>query len=244
MFHDVSAVIFDLYGTLIRIRTDEEDLSRLWKPLQFFLGYQGAHYESPEALRNAYRAAVADEEAAARRRTHRELVEIQLEKVFDTLFRRKGVSPAASLIQSLGQMFRACSTDWAEAYPGAVSLLQDLRAAGKQVFLLSNAQRLFTQPELEMTGLSDRFDAIRISSDWGVKKPDPAYFQTLLDRLQLSPERILMVGNSAHDDIAPARALGLRTCYLNTDAEPICPACDLALDGADYGALRRALLSQ
>src|SRR5699024_11506506 len=88
----------------------------------------------------------------------------------------------------------------------------------------------------------DRFDAIRISSDWGVKKPDPAYFRTLLDRLQLPPHQVLMVGNSARDDIAPARALGLRTCYLNTDAEPVRPACDLALDGADYAALRRALL--
>ena len=182
------------------------------------------------------------EEAAARRRSNRDLVEIRLETVFDSLFRRKGVSPPAALIQTVGQMFRACSTDWAEAYPGAAALLEALRAAGKGVYLLSNAQRVFTQPELEMTGLLDRFDAIRISSDWGVKKPDPAYFRTLLDRLQLPPHQGLMVGNSARDDIAPARALGLRTCYLNTDAEPVCPACDLALDGADYAALRRALL--
>lgn len=242
MFRDVAAVCFDLYGTLIRIRADEEDLTRLWKPLCYFYAYQGAAFDSPEALRTAYRQAVEAEEAAARRRSNRDLVEIRLETVFDSLFRRKGVSPPAALIQTVGQMFRACSTDWAEAYPGAAALLEDLRAAGKGVYLLSNAQRVFTQPELEMTGLLDRFDAIRISSDWGVKKPDPAYFRTLLDRLQLPPHQVLMVGNSARDDIAPARALGLRTCYLNTDAEPVRPACDLALEGADYAALRRALL--
>ena len=58
MFRDVAAVCFDLYGTLIRIRTDEEDLTRLWKPLCYFYAYQGAAYDSPEALRTAYRQAV------------------------------------------------------------------------------------------------------------------------------------------------------------------------------------------
>ena len=114
MFRDVAAVCFDLYGTLIRIRTDEEDLTRLWKPLCYFYAYQGAAYDSPEALRSAYRQAVEAEEAAARRRSNRDLVEIRLETVFDSLFRRKGVSPPAALIQTVGQMFRACSTDWAD----------------------------------------------------------------------------------------------------------------------------------
>ena len=68
MFRDVAAVCFDLYGTLIRIRTDEEDLTRLWKPLCYFYAYQGAAFDSPEALRTAYRQAVEAEEAAARRR--------------------------------------------------------------------------------------------------------------------------------------------------------------------------------
>ena len=242
LFRDVSAVCFDLYGTLIRIRTDEEDLRRLWQPLRYVYAYRRAAYGSPQALRAAYREAVEAEEAAARRHTGRDLVEIRLETVFESLFRQKGVAPTEEMTRAVGRMFRACSTDWAEAYPGAAALLDDLRAAGKGVYLLSNAQRIFTQPELEMTGLLGRFDDIRISSDWGVKKPDPAYFHTLLDRLDLPAHRVLMVGNSARDDIAPARALGLRTCYLNTDAEPVRPPCDLALEGADYAALRRALL--
>ena len=31
----IRAVVFDLYGTLIRIQTDEDDLERVWKPLTY-----------------------------------------------------------------------------------------------------------------------------------------------------------------------------------------------------------------
>ena len=36
---DMEAVFFDLYGTLIRIHTDEEDLTRVWRPLCYLYGY-------------------------------------------------------------------------------------------------------------------------------------------------------------------------------------------------------------
>ena len=93
-----------------------------------------------------------------------------------------------------------------------------------------------------MTGLLDRFDAIRISSDWGVKKPDPAYFRTLLDRLQLPPHQVLMVGNSARTTSPRPAPWACEPVTSTPDAEPVRPACDLALEGADYAALRRALL--
>ena len=139
-------------------------------------------------------------------------------------------------------MLRACSTDVSELYPGAVEMLKTFRAAGKRVFLLSNAQRLFTEPEMKRLGLWKCFDKIFISSDWGVKKPDPAYFQLALDAAGTPPERCLMTGNSPQDDMEPARRLGLRTCFLDTDQVKDRPACDLYCDGADYATLLHAVL--
>ena len=34
----IEAAFFDLYGTLIRIHTDEENLGRVWKPLSYLYG--------------------------------------------------------------------------------------------------------------------------------------------------------------------------------------------------------------
>lgn len=61
----IRAVVFDLYGTLIRIHTDEEDLERVWKPMTFYYGYHGAKYDGPDQLRRAYRAEVRRHQHAA-----------------------------------------------------------------------------------------------------------------------------------------------------------------------------------
>ncbi len=44
--------VFDLYGTLVDIHTDENDLA-VWKKLALFYGYYGALYQ-PEELQKAY----------------------------------------------------------------------------------------------------------------------------------------------------------------------------------------------
>lgn len=65
MLEQIQAVIFDLYGTLIRIHTEESDISAVWKPLSYFYAYHGARY-TPETLMADYRALVEQEEQAAR----------------------------------------------------------------------------------------------------------------------------------------------------------------------------------
>lgn len=45
--------IFDLYGTLVDIRTDE-DKAELWERLSLFYAYYGAKY-APDELKRSYR---------------------------------------------------------------------------------------------------------------------------------------------------------------------------------------------
>ena len=51
-----------------------------------------------------------------------------------------------------------------------------------------------------------------------------------------------MVGNSIHDDVEPARALGMRTCFLNTDGLNEVPECDIVCEDADYEKLLQTIL--
>ena len=238
---NMETVFFDLYGTLIRIHTDEEDLTRVWKPLCYLFGYYGAAY-TPQTLRTAYRREITRQENAVRAATGKTLVEVRLEGVFGALFAQKGATVPPGTLAEVGRMLRACSTDVSELYPGAIGLLDALRGAGKRVFLLSNAQRLFTEPEMRRLGLWERFDKVFISSDHGIKKPDPDYFRLALQAAGVPPRNCLMVGNSPVDDMAPARALGIRTCFLNTDGVTP-PPCDVYCDGADYARLLREVLA-
>ena len=170
--------IFDLYGTLVDIHTDEMR-PEFWREMAGWYAGQGADY-TPDALMAAYFQAVREAEAEmAAGDIPGGCQEIQLETVFVRLFREKGVDADPSLIQKTGRAFRRASLEYIRLYPGAKELLFGLRARGQRVHLLSNAQRMFTLYELEKLGLIPLFDSIYISSDCGVKKPDPRFFRRL-----------------------------------------------------------------
>ncbi|WP_159944010.1 MULTISPECIES: HAD family hydrolase [unclassified Nocardiopsis] len=57
-------------------------------------------------------------------------------------------------------------------------------------------------------------DGIATSGEWGVAKPDPAFFTKVIDMAPGSPEQIVYVGDHRDNDIVPAHAAGLRTALL------------------------------
>jgi HAD superfamily hydrolase (TIGR01509 family) len=51
----------------------------------------------------------------------------------------------------------------------------------------------------------------------GLKKPDPAFFQLALSRLNLPAERVTFIGDSFERDMVPAKALGMYTLWMVGD---------------------------
>jgi putative hydrolase of the HAD superfamily len=66
-------------------------------------------------------------------------------------------------------------------------------------------------------GLAELVPVVACSETEGVGKPDPRLFELALARLGVPPERAAMVGDSLASDIAPAKRLGLRTCWIRRD---------------------------
>ena len=215
-----AAFLFDLYGTLVDIHTDENQ-SSLWQQMSGFAVSRGAAWEA-EALRRAYGAAVREEEARLRLRD-RDLPEarpeIDLARVFVRLYAEKGVPADGRLIAETARRFRAASTTHLRLYAGAKELLAALRQRGK-VLLLSNAQSLFTRPELRQLGLEDCFDGVYLSSEAGFQKPDPRFFRLALEREGLDPARCLMIGNDPICDGDGARRIGLAAWVIRSNISP------------------------
>lgn len=227
--------VFDLYGTLVDIHT-EENQPLVWEKLALFYGYYGAYY-TPDALHQRYRALVGSMEKSLKqnlqedpRYDHEASPEIEITDVFKALFAEAGVEPEDALAIHAGQFFRAMTTEYVCCYPGTASMLSALKQAGKRVYLLSNAQRIFTEFEIRRLDILKYFDDVLISSDHQVKKPDERFFQVLLERHPMEKERTLFIGNDSRTDIAGARSVGLHTYYVNSN---ISPAGDQAPD-ADY----------
>ena len=232
---DYKNYIFDLYGTLVDIHTEEED-PVVWKKLALFYGYYDANY-APEELKERYHALIGNREAemkAGREEgallkkddAHESHPEVSVEDIFAQLFAEKGVEADTELAVHAGQFFRILSTDYVKLYDGVEELLASLKEAGKNVYLLSNAQRIFTEYEMHTLGIAKYFDDIFISSECGVKKPDSRFFELLLKKHQLEVADSVMIGNDAVSDIAGAKSVGLDTVYIHSNISPELPVED------------------
>ena len=117
-------------------------------------------------------------------------------------------------------MFRCFSTKYIKLYDGVIDLLDTLKAKGKKIYLLSNAQRVFTENELNMFDLTKYFDGICLSSDEECLKPDVNYFKILFDRYGLKKEESIMIGNDHISDIGGAADFGIDSLYINQSISP------------------------
>lgn len=210
-------LVFDLYGTLVDIHTDETD--NVWEKTALYFGFYGANYTGEE-LKAAFHAAVAEREVAAGQ-SYECFPDIPFEQVMTELFRAKGVANnAGALGVNAAQLFRILSIEYIRLYPYVLEALKMLREKGFRLWLLSNAQRVFTEYELRHLGLGEQLDGIYISSDYGFRKPDLRFFRGLLEEQHLDPARCLMIGNDRRTDIAGAAAAGMSTLYMHTNLTP------------------------
>lgn len=85
--------------------------------------------------------------------------------------------------------------------------------------IITDAQRLFCNPEMRTLRLEDFFDATVISSDYGFRKPDPRLFHIALAALDVPASEAAHIGNSYETDLLGAKAAGLAVAGLIRQSE-------------------------
>ena len=87
---------------------------------------------------------------------------------------------------------------------------------------------------LDRVGIRQYFHHLITSRELGATKPDPAFFREVLRRLGVEPQECIVVGNDYLKDIAPARAVGLRTIWFSEGpvTEPA-PCADTVLNSME-----------
>ncbi len=217
--------IFDLYGTLVDIHTNENKRT-LWKYMAQYMAMQGAAY-APAELRKAYYKQIDVQrlkQYEALKGKFAELtleeIEVDLKEVFRALYETKGVTPTAEMLAHWAMMYRTVSLEYVRLFDGAKELLMELRRRGKRVYLLSNAQRLFTEPELHAVGIYELFDDVFISSEIGFMKPSAQFYGALLEKYGLDKKRSVMIGNDWRADAWGAHNNGLASMYVHTAQSP------------------------
>jgi putative hydrolase of the HAD superfamily len=100
--------------------------------------------------------------------------------------------------------------DRARFVEDAVELLRDLSRAGVRTALLTNGPSAMQRRKIEVLGLEPQLDAIGISGELGVAKPDPRAFAATLELIDCAPEETVMVGDHLDWDVRGALAAGMR----------------------------------
>ena len=211
--------IFDLYGTLVDIHTNEKK-AYLWKKMSLFFGMKGAAYE-PKELRMAYETKIKEQEAALKmecRGSH--VPEIDIADVFRQLFEDQAVSVTEKEIADLAKMFRAISIEELKLFPGVPEMLQRLKTQERRFFCCPTHRRFSPRRKFPCSALRNTFDGILLSSDAGVKKPDPAFYEMLLKQYHLDPAECLMTGNDDIADCHGAASAGIASRYVATRQSP------------------------
>ena len=197
--------LFDLYGTLADIKTDEE-LQSLWFGFSWLLGESDVKKVRDEYLEICKKHSET--------RAHK-FVEFDLLHVFEEMLQNRGASKEKAI--EVAREFRLLSRQKLRLFPCIVEILTGLKERGAGVYLVSNAQSCFTLAELDELGITKLFDGILISSDAGVKKPCPDIFEIAFNKFSLNREECFYVGNDIHDDVLGASGAGLKTVYIETE---------------------------
>lgn len=210
--------VFDLYGTLADIHTDEWQ-PELWEKTAALYTENGAKFTADE-LRKCYFDLINEEnEKVQRSHPDYKYIDIKIENVFRKLYESKNVVPDDEMIENTALFFRRGSREYIRLYDGIAELLNELKKCGK-VYLLTNAQRSFTWDELGELGIRNIFDGIIISSDEECCKPDVHFYQAIIDRYNLDPKKTIMVGNDPDTDVRGGLSVGFDTLYIHTNISP------------------------
>ncbi|MDT0377563.1 HAD family hydrolase [Streptomyces sp. DSM 42041] len=123
---------------------------------------------------------------------------------------RPGVDLAAEYEarEAAGQGERLEESD---LYSDVRPALAEMRDAGARVVIAGN-QTAKIGDLLRVLNLPA--DHVATSGEWGVAKPDPAFFARLIEVAGAEPHEIVYVGDHPVNDVTPAAAAGLRTAHL------------------------------
>ena len=220
----IQAVLFDLDDTLF--------------------DHQGCARESLAAVRQAHEALGAMPFEALERAhagfledLHGEVmlgrVPLEAARVerFRRLLRAVGAEGRPDLAGEIAAMYRDTYRARRRPVAGAVALMSAIKRHAR-VGIVSNNLLDEQQEKLQVCGLDPFVDALVVSEEAGVSKPDPAIFRIALDRLYVEPAQSVMVGDSWAADVEGARAAGIRAIWFNPSGAP------LPDPGADVGQLK------
>jgi len=101
--------------------------------------------------------------------------------------------------------------DLDDLYPDAIACLEGVRALGLQVGIVGNQTAALERWAREAALPAD---VISSSDSLGVRKPDPRFFQHIVELAWCAPGEVAYIGDRVDNDVLPAAAAGLVAIHI------------------------------
>ncbi|WP_411746645.1 HAD family hydrolase [Reinekea sp.] len=113
---------------------------------------------------------------------------------------------------------------YAKRFDGVIECMDYLKSEGVKIACVTNGRDFFQRNKITALGLEKYFDVIVTSGELAIKKPDPVIFNTALVRLGAFAKESVFIGDSLKSDMEPAKKLGMKTIWVNsqTNSKPEC----------------------
>lgn len=201
---EIAGILFDLYGTLFTYGNMSkafsiwhEDLAQALKSL----GVSTTAAQVAKRCRHFFSEQISEEE----RYTEYEIRLRHLAELY-------GKDPGENWIRHTAATSMNRWQRFIPIHPETKPLLQSLKGKGIKVGIISNFQHApHVRKVLRRNGLLKMLDAVIVSGEFHVKKPDPRIFEIALEKLGTKPETTLFVGDDPERDIRGAASVGMRT---------------------------------
>lgn len=186
----VKAVIFDMYETLITL---------FESPLYFGtqIAYDAGIEE--EKFQEMWYAAEAD----------RTIGKITLEEILEKILKINRCYSETKMDFIVNKRIKSKEEAFKHLHKDIIPMLETLKKKGIQIGLISNC---FSEEALviKKSVLYPYFDAICLSFDEGLQKPDPAIFKRCMERLNVQAESCLYVGDGGSNELEAAERIGMK----------------------------------
>lgn len=230
---EITAVTFDLWQTLL---LDNPERGRIRSQARLegareVLAKAGQQF-SIEDIEEAYRAGVR--RCQEIREAHRDVTFLQQVQIFVNHISPRLVEQIPN--QTFHEIAQTYSDSFFEHPPGphpeGVRVLQNVQDMGLRMGMISNTGMtpgVSFRRFLEEHGMLGYFDVLTFSDEVGYSKPSCEIFNLTLTELGSTPSQAIHVGDHFINDVAAARACGLRAIWIDAFSEmpdPVDPASE------------------
>ncbi len=141
---------------------------------------------------------------------------ISWEKVWEYLKKKDVIIDTVERENFFENHIKKLFMEVAVPYDFTIPTLEKLKTKGYKIGLITNGSNKLQRTKLEALGLNNIFDAVIISDNYGLRKPNRLLFYKMAELIKTQPQNMLYVGDHPLNDIEASRQAGYTPVWVKT----------------------------